>query len=109
MPSEAHSVPLYIEVGLLGSSPRKTWVKAKSLNIDNLTLVLHPSTQINIPTKHRNDLEHLHGNKDLRKLRGVLAVKVIWVLKAGGVRIYKSHWVNTLAWEQKLQIITRPP
>lgn len=97
MPIEAQRLPFSIEVGLWGSSPRKTWAMAKSLNIDNLTLVLHPNTNINIPTKHRNDLEHLHSNNDLRKLRGLQVVKVIWVLKTGGVRIYKSHWVNTKA------------
>ena len=103
MPIEAQCSPLSIEVGLWGGSPRKTWAIAKSLNIDILTLVLHPNTSINIPTQPRNDIEYLHGLKDLRKLRGVQAVKVIWVLKAGGVRIYKSHWVNTKSYPQSIK------
>lgn len=107
MPIEARRLPLSIEVGLWGSSPRKTWAMAKSLNIETLTLVLQPNTNINSPTQHRNDIEYLHGNKDLRNIQGIQAVKLIWVLKTGGVGMYKSHWVNTKAWVQKLQIITR--
>lgn len=106
--NEAKRLPLSIEVGLWGNSPRKTWAMAKNLNIHKLTLVLHPNTNINIPTQLRNDIEFMHGNKNLRKLRGVQAVKVIWVLKTGGVRMYKKHWVNAKVWEQKLQVTTRP-
>lgn len=82
----AYTSAISIEVGLWGSSPRKTWIMAKRLNINRLTLVLHPNTSIDIPTKHRNDREYLYGNKDLWKIRAVQVRRVIWVLKAGGVQ-----------------------
>ena len=71
IPAEAKNHPISIEVGLWGTAPAKTWTMAKSLNIHNLTLVIHLNTFMNIPKNRTNDLESLYGKTALRQLRGV--------------------------------------
>ena len=106
IPKEARNHPISIEVGLWGTAPKKTWTMAKSLNIHNLTLVIHPNTFMNIPQNHTNDLEYLYGKKALRKLRGVQKVKLLWCLKSNGARIYKRHWADVAKWSRRLRVIT---
>ena len=64
---------------------------ANSLNIQHLTLVIHPNTSMNIPKKRVNNLECLHGLRALRKLRSIQKITLAWSLKSNGVRIYKRH------------------
>lgn len=108
IPAEAKNHPISIEVGLWGTAPAKTWTMAKSLNIHNLTLVIHPNTSMNIPKNRTNDLESLHGKTALRQLRGVQKVTLVWCLKSNGARIYKRNWTDVAKWSRRLQVITLP-
>ena len=94
IPTEATNHPISIEVGLRGKAPATTWAMAKSLNIQYLTLVIHPKTSMNIPRKRINNLDYLPGIRALRELRGVHQITRAWSLKSNGVRIYKEHWVD---------------
>ena len=108
MPTEARNHPISIEVGLWGTAPAKTWRLAKPLTIQNLILVVHPNTSMNIPRQRANDLEYLQGKSALRKLRGVRKATLAWCLKSNGARIYKRDWADVAKWSRRLQEITLP-
>ena len=63
IPMEARNHPISIEVGLWGNASAKTWAMANSLDIQHLTLVIHPNTSMNIPRQHINNLEFLEGKR----------------------------------------------
>ena len=53
--------------------------RAKSLNIQYLTLIIHPNTSMNVTKQRINNLESLHGIRALRKLRGVQKITLAWI------------------------------
>ena len=59
MPTEARNYPISIKVGLWGTALAKTWRLAKLLTIQNLILVVHPITSMNIPRQRANDVKYL--------------------------------------------------